>query len=164
MRRELGFEFNDIWHLDFVQPFVLWPHIEVLTHDASPKMLAVMNGSPYLKYSPADIALLDDPAKCQVYIEAHAGCIAPRYCEIATILSTKSALMEPPAPSFLDSLYPHGVANWTRFSQGTLLAHMLDMAAFAHAWPPLAQRWEVEGASAITLPTTRGCIQWSHRM
>jgi hypothetical protein len=126
--------------LDFVQPFALWPHIEVLNRDASPKVLAVMNGSPYLKYSPADIALLEDPAKCQVYIEAHASCIAPRYRDVAVILSTQSALMEPPPPSFLDGLYPHGVTDWTKFSQGTLSAHMVDMAAFAHAWAPLEQR------------------------
>ena len=153
MRRELGFEFNNIWHLDFVQPFALWPHIEVLTHDASPKMLAVMNGSPYLKYSPADIALLDDPAKCQVYIEAHAGCIAPRYCEIATILSTKSALMEPPPPSFFDGVYPDGVADWTKFSAGSLSNHMYDMGTFAHAWTPLERRWEDGGVQAnIIIP------------
>ena len=65
-------------------------------------MLAALKGSPYKKYSPADIALLEDPAKRQLYIEAHTSCIAPRYRDVATILSSKSALMEPPPASYLD--------------------------------------------------------------
>ena len=91
MQRELGFEFNEIWGFEFVRPFALWPHIEVLTRDYSPKMFAALKGSPYKNYSTADIALPEDPAKRQLYIEAHASCIAPRCREIATILSTKTA-------------------------------------------------------------------------
>ena len=80
MLQELGFEFNDVWGVDFIRPFTLWPHIEVWNHDygAQPTVLKVMKGSPYKKYSPADIALLEDPGKRHLYIEAHAGSIAPR--------------------------------------------------------------------------------------
>jgi hypothetical protein len=147
MQHELGFEFNNVWGLKFVRPFAFWPHLEVFTRDHPPKSLATLKGSPYKKYSPEDIALLEDPAKRQVYIEAHASCIAPRYRDIAAILSTKSALMEPPPPSYLDGIYPAGVTDWTKFSGGTLSMHMFDMAAFAHAWAPLERRWEAEGAA-----------------
>jgi hypothetical protein len=153
MAHELGFEFNDVFGFEFVRPFALSPHLEVHTHDYSPKVFAAYKGSPYKKYSPADIALLEDPAKRQLYMEAHAGCIAPRYREIAAILSTKSALMEPPPPSYLDGVYPDGVADWTKFSARSLSIHMLDMAAFVHAWAPLERRWEVEGASATMHPS-----------
>jgi hypothetical protein len=80
---------------------------EVWTRDHAPKWFAALNGSPYKKYSPAAIALLEDPAKRQLYIEAHTGCIAPRYRDIAAILSTKSALIElPPDPTFTASTRP----------------------------------------------------------
>ena len=149
MQRELGFEFNDIWGFEFVQPFALWPHVEVLTRDFSPKMLAATKGSPYKKYSPADLALLEDPAKRQIYIEAHASCIAPRYRDVTAILSTKSALIENPPPSYLDGPYPADGVNWTKFSGGSLSYHMFDMATFAHAWAPLEQRWEAGGAPIL---------------
>jgi hypothetical protein len=154
MQRELGFEFNDVCDFTFVRPFALWPHLEVITYDFIPKWFAALKGSPYKKYSPADIALLEDPAKRQVYIEAHASCIAPRYRDITAILSTKSALMEPPPPSYLDGVYPADGIDWTKFSGGSLSHHMLDMAAFAHAWAPLERRWEAEGAAAIMHSST----------
>jgi hypothetical protein len=147
MQRELGFEFNDVWGLDFVRPFSLWPHLEVLTRERG--LGFKEQGLPYKKYSPADIALLEDPIKRQVYIDAHTGCIAPRYRDVAAILSTESALMEPPPPSFLDGMYPHDVADWTKFSARTLSVHMFDMGAFAHAWAPLERRWEAGGAPAV---------------
>jgi hypothetical protein len=147
MQRELGFECNDVWDNEFVRPFALWPHHETVTRDWGPKFFAAMKGSPYKKYSPADIALLEDPAKRQLYIEAHAGCIAPRWREVAAILSTKSALMEPPPASYLDGVYPADGVDWTKFSAGSLSFHMIDMAAFARAWAPLERRWEAEGAA-----------------
>jgi hypothetical protein len=148
MQHELGFEWTDVWGLEFVRPFALWPHLEVITRDYRPTFFAALKGSPYKKYSPADIALLEDPAKRQLYIEAHTSCIAPRYREVAAILATKSALMEPPPPSYLDGVCPAGVADWTKFSQGTLSTTMFDMGTFAHAWAPLERRWEAGGAPA----------------
>jgi hypothetical protein len=150
MGHELGFEFNEIWGFEFVRPFALWPHIEVSTRDYSPKIYEAVKGSPYRKYSPADIALLEDPAKRQLYIEAHAGCIAPRHRAAAAILTTESALMELPPASFLDAVFSDGVADWTKFSGGSLSMHLHDMAAFAHAWAPLERRWEAGGARALT--------------
>jgi hypothetical protein len=150
MQRELGFEFNDVWGNEFVRPVALWPHIEVVTRDWSPKMLAAHKVSPYKKYSPADIALLEDPAKRQLYIEAHTSCIAPRYREVAAILANKSALMEQPPPSFLDGVFPDGL-DWTKFLSGTLSYPMLDMGAFAHAWAPLERRWEAGGAPVVVM-------------
>jgi hypothetical protein len=150
MKRELGFEFNDVWGHEFVRPFALWPHIEVWTRDWSPKFFTTMKGSSYKKYSPADIALLEDPAKRQLYVEAHTSCIAPRYREVAAILSTKSALMESPPASYLDGPFPADGIDWTKFSGGTLSYHMYDMAAFTYAWAPLERRWEAEGA-AVTI-------------
>ena len=87
-------------------------------------------------------------------MEAYTGCIAPRYREIAAILTTKSALIENPPPSYLDGVCPHGVADWTKFSGGTLTNLMLDMAAFAHACAPLERRWEAEGAAAVMHSST----------
>jgi hypothetical protein len=150
MQHELGFEFNDTWGFEFVQPFALWPHVEVLTRAFTPKWLAAMKGSPYKKYSQADIALLEDPAKRQAYIEAHTDCIAPRYRDVAAILANNSALMEPPPPSYLDGVFPADGVDWTKFSTGTLSYHMIDMAAFAQAWAPLERRWEAGGAAAIS--------------
>jgi hypothetical protein len=147
MQHQLGFEFNDVWGFEFVRPFAMWPHLEVLTRDFSPKWFAAVRGSPYKKYSTADLALLEDPAKRQIYIEAHASCIAPRYREAAAILSTKTALMENPPTSYLDGVYPADGIDWTKFSGGTLAYHKVDMAAFAHAWAPLERRWEAEGAA-----------------
>ena len=160
MARELGFEFTDVWDHEFVRPFALWPHLEAWTRDYSPKFLAMLKGSPYKKYSPADLALLEDPAKRQVYIEAHASCIAPRCRDIAAILSTKSALMEPPPPSYLDGVYPAAGIDWTKFSS-TLSYHMWDMGAFTHAWAPLERRWEVEGA-AIAMHATASYYSVAH--
>jgi hypothetical protein len=154
MQHELGFEFNDVWGFEFVRPFTLWPHLEVHTRDFSPKWFAAVRGSPYKKYSTADEALLEDPAKRQIYIETHTNCITPRWREVVTILSTKSALMEPPPPSYLDGLYPADGIDWTKFSQGSLSLHMIDMAAFAHAWAPLEYRWEAGGAAAAMHATT----------
>ena len=144
MYRELGFEFADIWGFDFVRPFTLWPHIEVLNRDyaGNPMFLKAMKGSPYKKYSPADIALLEDPAKRQIYIEAHTGCIAPCWREVATILATKGHLLEDPPVTLLDRIFPDGIADWTKFSQGTLINLQYDMGAFADAWAPLERRWE----------------------
>jgi hypothetical protein len=149
MQHELGFEWCDVLGVEFVRPFALWPHLEVHTRDHRPKLFAALKGSPYKKYSPADVALLEDPAKRQIYIEAHTSCIAPRYREVAAILSTKSALMENPPTSYLDGVYPADGINWAKFSGGTLSFHMFDMGAFAHAWAPLERRWEAEGAPAI---------------
>jgi hypothetical protein len=154
MQHELGFEFNDVWGYEFVRPFALWPRLEVVTRDWSPTWFAALKGSPYTKYSPADIALLEDPAKRQLYMEAHASCIAPRWREVAAILSAKTALMEPPPPSYLDGVYPADGVNWTKFSGGTLSNHMTDMAAFARAWAPLERRWEAEGTPAVTHSST----------
>jgi hypothetical protein len=151
MQRKLGFEFNDIWDYEFARPFALWPHLEVITRDYGPKWFAALRGSPYKKSSPADIALLEDPDKRQIYTEAHTSCIAPRWRDVATILSTKSALMELPPTSYLDGAFPDAFPDWTKISAGTLKTHMLDMAAFAHAWAPLERRWEVGGAHAIML-------------
>jgi len=105
MERELGFDRIDIWGHDFVRPFALWPHIEVWNRDfgGNPTLLKTTKGSPCKKYSPTDIALLEDPAKRQIYIEAQAGCIAPRYREVAAILESRSALMENPPPPYLES-------------------------------------------------------------
>jgi hypothetical protein len=152
MARELGFEWIDVWGIEFVWPFARWPHLEVHTRDYSPAWYAALKGSPYKKFSPADIALLEDPAKRQVYIEAHASCIAPRYREVAAILSTKTALVENPPASYLDGVYSHAAIDWTKFSAGSLSAHMQDMGAFAHAWMPLERRWEAGGAAACTRP------------
>jgi hypothetical protein len=153
MQRELGFEINDVTSLEFVRPFALWPHVEVQTNDYSSKFFAALKGSPYKKYSPADIALLEDPAKRQLYIEAHTSCIAPRWREVAVILSTKSALMELPPPSYLDGVYPADGVDWTKFSGGSLSKHIIDMGVFVHAWAPLERRWEAGGASPITHPS-----------
>jgi hypothetical protein len=158
MQHELGFEYNDIWHFEFVQPFALWPHLEVYTRDIGPKFFATLKGSPYKKYSPADIALLEDPAKRQVYIEAHTSCIAPRHRDVAAILTTKSALIELPPVSFLDGLYPDGVADWTKFSAGALSWPLHDMGGFAHAWAPLERRWEAGGAPILMHPSSHCAI------
>jgi hypothetical protein len=158
MQHELGFECNEIWGYEFVQPFALWPHLEVITRALSPKFFAALKGSPYKKYSPADLALLEDPAKRQIYIEAHAGCIVPSYREIAAILSTKTALMEPPPPSHLDGVYTADEIDWTKFSGGTLSFHMFDMSAFAHAWAPLERRWEAGGAPILMHPSSHYAI------
>jgi hypothetical protein len=150
MARALGFQWADIFDWEFVQPFALWPELEVLNRNHSPKAFAGIKSSPYRKYSLADIAVLEDPAKRQVYIEAHGGCIVPRWREIAAILSTKTALMEPPPPSYLDGVFPADGLDWTKFSGGTLSYHMFDMAAFVYAWAPLERRWEAGGASALS--------------
>jgi hypothetical protein len=149
MQHELGFEFNDVVGFEFVLPFALWPRLAAYTRDYSPKMLAGIKGSPYKKYSAADIALLEDVAKRQLYIEAYTGCIAPRYREIAEILATTSALMENPPPSYLDGVYPAAGVSWTEFLGGSLSSPIFDMAAFAHAWAPLERRWEAGGAAAV---------------
>jgi hypothetical protein len=158
MQHELGFEFNDVRDIEFVRPFALWPHLEAVTRDVSPKFLAALKGSPYKKYSPADLALLEDPSKRLIYIEAHVGCMAPRWRDVATILSTKSALMETPPAAFLDGAFPADGVDWTKFSVGSLSAHINDMAAFAHAWTPLERRWESEGAPAIMHTTASLCV------
>ena len=101
-------------------------------------MLAAIKGSPYKRYSPTHLALLDDPTKRAIYIEAYTGCIAPRYREIiAAILETKSALMENPPPSYLDGAFPADGIDWAKFSGGSLSHHMYDMGAFAPARVPL---------------------------
>jgi hypothetical protein len=142
MERELGFECLDIWGLEFVRPFTLWTHLEVWTRDWSSAMAKTFKGSPYKKYSPADIALLEDPAKRQIYIEAHTDNGAPCYREVATILATKGHLLERPPPTYLDGVHPDGVTDWTKFLGGSLVWLQYDMAAFADAWAPLERRWE----------------------
>jgi hypothetical protein len=144
MQRELGFDFADIWSFDFVRPFALWPHLEVFdrTYFGTPKHLKAMKGSPYKKFSPADIALLEDPAKRQIYIEAHTDCMAPCWREVATILTTKAHLLQRPPPAVLDRIFPDGVADWIKFLSGSLIFLQYDMGAFADAWAPLERRWD----------------------
>ena len=48
--------------------------------------------------------------------------------------------MEQPPPSYVDGVFPDGVADWTKFSAGSLSMHMFDMGTFAHAWAPLERR------------------------
>ena len=84
---------------------------------------------------------------------ASASCIAPRYREVAAS-SPKSALMEPPPPSYLDGVFRDGVADWNKFSGGTLSLHMADLA-----WTPLERRWEAEGALATTHSTLEHKMQ-----
>jgi hypothetical protein len=43
----------------------------------SPKWFAALQGSPYKKYSLANLALLEDPAKRQIYIEVHTTTATP---------------------------------------------------------------------------------------
>jgi hypothetical protein len=69
--------------------------------------------------------------------------------------------MEPPPPSYLDGVHPAGVTDWTKFSGGTLSYHMIDMAAFAHAWAPLERRWEAEGA-AVAMHATASYNSVAH--
>jgi hypothetical protein len=64
--------------------------------------------------------------------------------------------MEPPLASYLDSVFPDGVADWTKFSGGSLSWHMIDMAAFAHAWASLERRWEAGCVPNIS-PTHAKC-------
>ena len=144
MQQELGFEFNDIFAVECVRPFTLWPHLEVWNRAliGTPVHLKAFKGSPYKKYSPADIALLEDPAKRQLYIEAHTGGIAPCYREIAAIFMTKGHLLQRPPAAFLDRVFPDGVADWTKFLAGSLNILQFDMGAFADAWAPLERRWE----------------------
>ena len=64
--------------------------------------------------------------------------------------SALPSLPEVAPASFLDVLFPaNGVADWTKFSGGSLSVHMFDMAAFAHAWAPLERRWEAGGVPTI---------------
>ena len=148
---ELHMEGMDIWGNAFVRPFQLWPHIEVMDRDlaGNRKFLKAFKGSAYSKYSPAEIALLEDPAKRQIYIEAHASCMAPCYREVATIFATKGHLLQRPPLTFLDVIFPDGVADWTKFLGGSLNYLQIEMAAFADAWAPLERRWEVGDFSRI---------------
>jgi hypothetical protein len=68
---ELGLDPATIYNLEFVRPFQLWPHVEVCSHNytKNSKLLAAFKGSPYRKYSPRDIALLEDSAKREIYID-----------------------------------------------------------------------------------------------
>ena len=54
----------------------------------------------------------------------------------------EGALAAAPAPALLDRIFPDGIADWTKFSQGTLITLQYDMGAFADAWAPLERRWE----------------------
>jgi hypothetical protein len=141
---ELRIESMDIWGVALVRPFRLWPHIEVMDRDlaVNRNLLNTFKGSVYSKYSPAEIALLEDPAKRQIYIEAYTGCMAPCYREVATILTTKGHLLQRPPPTFLDGIFPDGVADWTKFLGGSLIWLQFEMCAFADAWAPLERRWE----------------------
>ena len=51
----------------------------------------------------------------------YTGCIAPLYREVAALLSTKSALMEPSPASYLDGVYPAKVKfTWLTQTLGQL--------------------------------------------
>jgi hypothetical protein len=144
MARELGFEFANIWGYEFVRPFKLWPHVEVWNRDfgGSPTFLNAHKGSSYKQFSPADIALLEGPAKRQIYIEAHTNCMAPCWRQVATILATKGHLLQRPPPTLLDRIFPDGIADWTKVVAGSVVWLQYDMGAFANAWAPLERRWE----------------------
>jgi hypothetical protein len=49
MSRELGFGFIDVWGWEFVRPFALWPHLEVLSRDWSVRGIRAFKGSPSCK-------------------------------------------------------------------------------------------------------------------
>jgi hypothetical protein len=148
MGRELRFEEQVIWDgpvtPQFMSPFKLWPHIEVWSRDflPNPTFMKTFRGSPYRKYSPVDIALLDDPTKRDIYIDAHTSCIAPCYREVTKILSTKGHLIQRPPAAFLDKVFPDGISDWAKFVGGSLIAMQHDMAAFGDAYAPLERRWE----------------------
>ena len=61
--------------------------------------------------------------------------------------------MELPPPSYLDGVFPDGVADWTKFTAGTLTRLFHATATFAHAWTPLERRWESGGALPVARAT-----------
>ena len=144
MARELRFESSELVGFEFVQPFKMWPHLEVFSHNYgdNPKMLAAFKGSPYRKYSPRDIALLEDPVKREVYIDAHTSCMVPCWREVATIFVMKGHLLQRPPPAHLDSIFRGDITSWTKFMGGTLSYMQALMGVFADAWAPLARRWD----------------------
>jgi hypothetical protein len=68
--------------------------------------------------------------------------MAPCWREVASILATKGHLLERPPPALFDGMFPHGVADWTKFLAGTVINLQFQMGAFADAWAPLERRWE----------------------
>ena len=144
MARELRFASSELVGFEFVQPFKMWPHLEVFSHNYgdNPKMLAAFKGSHYRKYSPRDIALLEDPVKREVYIDAHTSCMVPCWREVATIFVMKGHLLPRPPLAHLDSVFPGDITSWTKFMGGTLFFMQALMGVFADAWAPLARRWD----------------------
>ena len=140
--KELDFEFLRKRAWKFVKPSEkLWPHTEVHTRDHSPAVYAALSdsGTPWLKFSPADLHAIEEPSKREVYMDAFAGVIIPNWSAVAAIIKDHMALIETPPPDSLAKFFPG--LDWPSISSGSLTLHLFDFVASADAWVALERKW-----------------------
>ena len=86
--------------------------------------------------------LADDSIKRAVYTDAHTSGMTPRWRDIATIITTKTALIEAPRPESLYALGPWVAAvDWAKINGGALTVPFWDMVTFTDAWAAIEKRW-----------------------
>jgi hypothetical protein len=88
--------------------------------------------------------LADDPTKRAIYTDAHSSGMVPRWRDMATIITTKIALIEAPPP---ESLPFSSAVDWAKIYKNNLMISLLDMVAFADAWTAIERWWAIEDYS-----------------
>ena len=86
--------------------------------------------------------LADDPTKRAIYTDAHTCGMVPRWRDMAAIITTKTALIEPPPPESLATLGSWAAAvDWAKIYNNTLTYPLFDMVTFVDAWAAIERRW-----------------------
>jgi hypothetical protein len=75
----------------------------------------------------------------------------PRWRDIATVITTRTALIEAPPPESLNALGPWASAlDWGELTLGTLTNPLFDMVVFVDAWAAIERRWAYGDYSVST--------------
>jgi hypothetical protein len=107
--------------------------------------------------------LADDPTKRAIYTDAHTSGMVPRWRDMAAIITTKTALIEPPPPESLAALGPWAAAvDWAKIYNNTLTLPLFDMVAFVDAWTAIERRWADGDYSVRAAGRGRASIRSPH--
>jgi hypothetical protein len=118
--------------------FLLQPDLEIVDFE-DPRSRQALFKNPYMVYSAEDLAVLEDSAKRERFVEIYRDCLCPRYREFAEAKSAYGHLLdEPPVAAY----QMFGGMPWSGLGRYTID----QFCAYSDAFAPILKRWEA-GAS-----------------
>ena len=121
-------------------------HIEVISR-GGPVYLKRMLRTPYVKYTRADIEVLDnDVGKLQRFVEVTRDCLVPLYLGFAKLWETTNHLCEFTSldKTLMAKLPPQLGLNFSELLMNATQSAWIDMRTYALNWIPIIKRWEVQ--------------------